>query len=161
MFQSSFISRREPGRETLLYMKAFVLLLFTAALSLSGADLTGTWEVFISGGQMNDARRVTIASENGQYKWHLRDLEFTGALQGDAVNFNCIRKGKPCGDLKGLLAASGMSGDGVADGIPVKWSARRPAARPSSAPTRHDFTPTVFYREFSGAKEPVLHIFPG
>ena len=142
-------------------MKSVVLLFFTAALSLSAADITGIWEIFISGGQLNEARRVTLASENGQYKWGLRDFEFTGALQGDAVNFHCVRKGKPCGDLKGLLTESGMSGDGVADGIPVKWSARRPATRPSSAPTRHDFTPKVFYREFSGAKEPALRIFPG
>jgi amidase len=142
-------------------MKTVALLVFTAALSASAADLTGVWEVFISGGQMNDARRVTIASDNGQYKWRLRELELTGTLQGESVNFRCMRERKPYGDFKGLLTTSGMSGDAVLDGIPVKWSARRPAVRTSSAPTRHDFAPTVFYREFSGAIEPVLHVFPG
>jgi len=55
---------------------------------------------------------------------------------------------------------SNVAGDGVIDGIPIQWSARRPVTHPT-APTRHDFTPTVFHRQFSGGKEPVLHIFPG
>jgi hypothetical protein len=54
-----------------------------------------------------------------------------------------------------------MGGEGTADGIPIKWSAHRAAVRPSSAPPRHDFRPTVFYREFSGSKQPVLHLWPG
>ncbi len=47
------------------------------------------------------------------------------------------------------------------EGISVKWSASRPLARPASAPTHHEFKPTLFYREFSGMTEPVLHVFPG
>jgi len=137
-----------------------LLFLCLIALAISAADLTGSWEISVSGGQLNDARRVNIISENGQYKWKLFGSEFSGAPQGDIVEFHCVEEGKSCGTLKGHLSETGITGDGVIDGIPIHWSARRPVTHPT-APTRHDFTPTVFHRQFSGAKEPVLHIFPG
>jgi hypothetical protein len=52
-----------------------------------------------------------------------------------------------------------MGGEGVMDGIAMTWSAKRPAA-PPAAPTRHKFTPTAFYREFSSSIQPVLRIVP-
>src|SRR5882724_3155718 len=33
--------------------------------------------------------------------------------------------------------------------------------RPAGGPRRHEFTPTVFYREFSAANKPVLTVWPG
>lgn len=144
-----------------MHMRTFALFLFLTSLSFSAADLSGTWEISLSGGQMNDARRVKISYQDGKYKWSLFGTQLTGALQGDTIDFQCVEDGKPCGDFKGHASATTMSGDGVIDGVPVKWSARRPMVRPSDAPTHHDFTPTVFYREFSGAKEPVLHLYPG
>lgn len=142
-------------------MKTLLLFLVATILPLTAADLAGTWEVSVSGGQMNDARRVILTSKDGQYKWNLHGAELAGSPQGDTIDFHCVRDGQPCGDLKGRITSTGMNGDGVIDGIPMEWSARRPAVRAGSAPARHDFTPTVFYRQFSGAKEPVLHIFPG
>ncbi|HZS54304.1 MAG TPA: acetamidase/formamidase family protein [Bryobacteraceae bacterium] len=136
---------------------AFFLFVF----SLSAADLAGPWEVFVSGGQLTEARRVQITSDNGRYKWKFLGFEFLGAPQGDNVEFQCRQDDKPCGLMKGKISSTGMQGDGTLQGIVFKWSARRPLVRPASAPTHHEFTPTIFYREFSGMKEPVLHLFPG
>ncbi|HEY7307013.1 MAG TPA: acetamidase/formamidase family protein [Bryobacteraceae bacterium] len=142
-------------------MKIAVLLLIAASVTIQAADLSGTWEVRVSGGQLNDARRVKMTSKDGRYEWTFFGSQFTGTLQGHSVTFKCTEDGKPCGDLTGRLAESGISGEGTVDGIPIKWSAQRPVTRPASAPTHHEFTPTVFHREFSGLKEPVLHLFPG
>lgn len=144
-----------------MHMNIRVFFLCLAALSLSGADLSGVWEVSVIGGQTNEARRVNIKLENGQYKWSFLGSQLTGAAQGDSIEFRCLEDGKSCGDLKGRLSDTGMAGNGVIDGIEIKWSAHRPMPHPATGPARHDFTPTVFQREFSGMKEPVLHIFPG
>ncbi len=142
-------------------MKARVLLVFAAALTMQAADLTGTWEVRVSGGQLTDARRVKITSKDGKYQWSFFGSQFAGTPQGDSVTFQCTQDSKSCGELKGRIAQDGISGDGTVDGIPIQWSARRPTPRPASGPSHHEFTPTVFYREFSGMKQPVLHLFPG
>ncbi len=142
-------------------MNLLPLFLLSAALSISAADLTGKWEVFATGGQLKDARRVNLTLEGGEYHWKFFGSQMTGAPQGDSIVFHCKEDNKPCGDWKGRITDTGMSGEGDVEGIPIKWSAHRPAVRPSSAPVQHDFIPTVFYREFSGLKEPVLHLWPG
>ncbi|MBV9158840.1 MAG: acetamidase/formamidase family protein [Acidobacteriaceae bacterium] len=142
-------------------MKLSVLFFCLAVGPLCAVDLSGTWELSISGGQISEARRIKITSQDGKYKWTLFSSEMAGTPEGDRIDFHRVGDGKPCSDLKGRITDASMGGEGTIEGIGVKWSARRPVVRPSDAPTRHDFTPTVFYREFSGAKEPVLHIFPG
>ncbi len=144
-------------------MKILPLLLISAAVCAPAADLTGKWEVFVTGGQIKEARRVNVTRQGEEYRWEFLGSQMAGTSQGDNITFHCKEKkgNKPCGDWNGRITDAGMSGDGVVDGIPIKWSARRPAVRPSSAPNHHDFTPTVFHREFSGLKEPVLHLWPG
>jgi len=141
-------------------MKAGVLLLVAAAVTLEAADLSGVWEVRISGGQLNDARRVNFTLKAGRYEWKFFGGQYAGAAQGDSITFKCTDEGKACGELTGRIAESGLSGEGTIDGIQIQWSARRPAPRPAT-PTLHEFTPTTFHREFSGMKEPVLRLFPG
>jgi hypothetical protein len=82
-------------------MKMAVLFLTVAIISLSAADLTGAWEVSLSGGQLNEARRVNITSESGQYKWKFFGSQFSGMAQGDTAEFHCVEDSKPCGSLKG------------------------------------------------------------
>jgi len=142
-------------------MNKLIALLFSAALSIHAADLSGAWEVRVSGGQLNDARRVNMTLKDGNYEWKFFGSQFAGVPQGDSITFHCTEDGKPCGDLTGRIADAAISGQGTIDGIAIEWSARRPAPRPASGPTRHEFTPTVFYREFSGLKQPVLRLFPG
>ncbi len=62
--------------------------------------------------------------------------------------------------MRQAASDTAMGGEGAMDGIAMTWSAKRPAA-PPAAPTRHEFTPTAFYREFSSSIQPVLRIFPG
>ncbi len=138
-----------------------LLLLLAAALSIPAADLSGLWEIRVSGGQLNDARRVKMELKNGKYEWKFFGSQFAGVPQGDSIAFQCTEDGKSCGQLTGRIVGSGISGEGTIDGIAMEWSARRPVPRPASGPARHEFTPTIFYREFSGLRQPVLHLFPG
>lgn len=143
-------------------MKTTALLLVAATgVTLRAVDLSGTWEVRFAGGQLSDARRVKFEFKDGKYEWTFFGNKYAGAPHGNSITFNCTTEGKACAQLSGHIAESGISGQGAIDRIPIQWSARRPAPRPASGPTHHEFTPTVFYREFSGTREPVLHLFPG
>ena len=142
-------------------MKRTALLLLAAAVTLPAADLSGAWEVYLAGGQLNDARRVKFELKNGKYEWNFFGGKYAGAPQGDSITFKCTGEGKDCGQLTGRIAESGISGQGTMDGIPIQWSARRPVPHPASGPAHYEFTPTVFYREFSGLRQPVLKLFPG
>jgi amidase len=130
------------------------------ASSAFGADVSGPWELTLRGGETVSAQRVTLESKDGKYKGNFQGADLTGSVNGSEIVFDCVEHEKPCGSLKGQITDTGMSGDGTIDGLPMKWTAHRPPVRPDH-PTRHDFKPTVFYREFSGAKPPALHIFPG
>lgn len=138
-----------------------LLLLAAAAVTLRAADLSGAWEVRFAGGQLSDARRVKFEFKDGKYEWTFFGNKYAGAPHGDSVTFKCTTEGKACSQLTGRIAESGISGQGTIDGIPIQWSARRPAPRPATGPAHHEFTPTIFYREFSGMRDPVLHLFPG
>jgi acetamidase/formamidase len=142
-------------------MRLGLLALFLFVSTFEAADLSGVWEVSVKGGEMADARRVKITSDNGTYKWKFLGFDYSGTAQGDTVVFQCKREDKPCGSLTGRVADTGISGTGTISGIEFTWTARRPVVRTSSAPTQHEFTPTTFYREFSGMTAPVLHLFPG
>lgn len=109
---------------------------------------------------MDDARRVEITSDKGVYKWKFLGFDYSGTAHADHVEFQCKRDGKSCGSLTGRVANNSISGTGTITGIEFTWTARRPLVRPSSAPTRHDFKPTTFYREFSGSRPQCCASFP-
>lgn len=136
------------------------LVLCLLAPALAAADLSGSWELVIKGGDNVSAQRVKVTAKDGAYTFTFQGSTFTGKLANGAIELRCTEDGKDCGSLKGAASDSAMSGEGAIAGIAMTWSAKRPAVPPAS-PMRHEFTPTVFYREFSGAIEPALRIFPG
>jgi acetamidase/formamidase len=134
--------------------------IFCLAATCFAADITGPWELSITGGQASFGQHIDIAQKDGKYSFSFQGDDAAVALDGQTVRITVVEDGKQIGDLSGRLTDQGMSGDGKIEGLAMTWSARRPA-QPPAAPQRHEFTPTVFYREFSGAKPPALRIFPG
>ena len=138
---------------------SFLIVLWP--LALAGADLSGTWELTLRGGGAVDSSRIEIALKDGRYSFRHDDIEFRGAPEGSRVRFDCIEGAKPCGVMTVDTTATTMTGSGDMEGIPLEWSARRPATPPSSGPARHEFAPTIYHRQFSSDKPPALRIFPG
>src|SRR5690242_18010601 len=136
------------------------LLAFVFAATMSAADLTGIWEVKLTGGELNAAQRLKLELKEGKYKGKLMGSDLTGSIKGDEIVFECTEESRSCGSLNGKLTGDAIAGEGTIEGISMRWSARRPAAKPAQ-PTRHDFKPTAYHREFAGDKQPVLRIFPG
>jgi amidase len=91
-----------------------------------------------------------------------------GTIQGDAVAFHAQDAQGGTEDVKATLANGAISGSIVFrfDGdlnnpIDTTFTATRGGTRPKGPPRRHDFTPSVFYREFSAQTKPVLTIGAG
>jgi amidase len=91
-----------------------------------------------------------------------------GSLTGDSIRF--LGKDEQGGseELTATVQAGMISGTivFVDPGDPEHPTSHRFTAtlvpkRPTAPPQRHDFTPTVFHRQFSAANKPVLTVAPG
>src|SRR3954454_22997578 len=127
-------------------MRLLVLALVSASAAMA-ADISGTWELIVRGGQVVDANRIQIALTDGKYVFKASGSEFRGTPDGERFRFECLDGTRHCGAF--IVSATGdtMSGTGDVDGIAMEWTARRPPPHPAS-PTRHEFRPTAFYRQF-------------
>jgi amidase len=90
-----------------------------------------------------------------------------GTVRGSVVEFHG-KQGEDTAEVKATLRDGTMSGtahevDGgdAAHPMDFVFTATRVAARPTGAPVRHEFVPTVYYRTFSSLNKPVLTIAPG
>ena len=115
-------------------------LLGPLELTQQGNKLTGT----IFGDKLEgtvDSRSVHFISDDGQgSKGEVTaTLDLNGTMSGTIVDID---------------AAGGKSDS-------HKFTAKRAAERVASAPKVHEFTPTVFYRQFSPLNKPVLTVSPG
>lgn len=71
------------------------------------------------------------------------------------------KEGSPIGELALRVDQGILKGTGTIHGVAITVSGHRPATRSTTTPTVHTFEPQVYYRNFSGANPPALHIFPG
>jgi len=93
--------------------------------------------------------------------------KLTGAVTGDKIHFVSTD------DTGGKAAADAVLKDGALAGTIVEtddgntvqhrytFAATPYPARPTGPAQRHEFTPTVFYRQFSALNKPVLTVAPG
>jgi acetamidase/formamidase len=140
--------------------------LFLAWLALpllaTAADISGDWEFTAQRFGEPTYVRVTLKVEGEKLTGSLRELKLEGTVHGDSIEFTAHRPGGELfGTFHGVVQGDTLSGDAVwFEKEKLTWSARRSAPRPAT-PAVHDFEPTEFHRQFSGAIPPVMHIFPG
>lgn len=91
-----------------------------------------------------------------------------GSVTGNAIHF--LAKDDQGGSEEGTatVETDAMSGtiiyiDGANPSHPINtpFTAKLAGKRPAGSPQRHEFTPTTFYRQFSGVNKPVLTVNPG
>jgi amidase len=91
-----------------------------------------------------------------------------GGLQGDAINFLVKGDNGRTVEFKGTIRDNTISGTAVFANTndpqltnTHPFTATAVPQRRAGTPQRHEFTPTTFYRQFSGANKPVLTVSPG
>jgi amidase len=158
-------------------MKVFwIIAVFASAVvgtSANGApgdsDIAGRWEVTTTypGGSYVSGLDLSLqqGSLTGRSGWLVPDwaiFYYQGTRQGHALHLKIAYKdGSPIGDLTLTHDRDVLKGTGSIHGVAVTLVGRRPQTRSGNAPTLHTFEPQLYYRNFSGANPPALHIFPG
>jgi amidase len=147
------------------------LLICASALGQSTdtkPSLTGHWTAIIDyyGTHANFGFDLTQQGDKLTGKFAGSPLE--GATDGSSFHFLAKDTDGSTQQVKGTVVNNTLQADVVeTDGsTPTKpatytFTAIQRPPRSSAAPQSHDFTPTVFYRQFSPFNKPVLTINPG
>jgi amidase len=113
-------------------------------------------------------QRMTLTVQNGKVSGLFDGDKLEGTLNGNALHFIARDEDNDTSEFTGVFNGTTITGKVVENDAsdPKEQSehemtARRPPERPAGPPKRHDFTPSVFYRQFSAANAPVLRIAPG
>ena len=123
------------------------------------ADLFGT-TVYLRMELKQDGEKLS-----GKYTG---DKVTMGTVSGGAIHLLATSDDGTKSDVNatlkdGVITGNAIETDPSDKDHPSKYTftATRVVASPHGTPQRHEFTPTVFYRQFSRANKPVLTIAPG
>lgn len=150
-------------------MVLFIGLVLAARLAAQNpTTLNGEWLVTqtVYGNPLY--QRMTLATQDGKLTGTFDRDKLEGTLNGNAIHFIARDEDNDTSEFTGVLNGSTISGKVVGtDGSDPRekteneMTAIRAPERPAASAKRHEFTPTVFYRQFSASNAPVLKIAPG
>ena len=125
-------------------------------------ELSGDWILTEQFPDETRTRRMNLAVQGDKITGTSTRSKLDGSISGAEFTLKWFApNGQPIdATYKGRAQGGTLQGEGEWAGVKVKWSARRPLARPA-APKTHTFEPTEFHRVFSHAIPPPLKIFPG
>jgi len=137
-------------------------------LDHSTEPLTGRW--IVSAEYLGTPANVTLQliQQGNKLTGNFDGDKLEGTVTGNAIHF--LAKDDQGGSEEGTATFTGntMSGsvvytDGSNPSHPIRtaFTANLAVAYQPGTPKTHDFTPTVFYRQFSPHNKPVLNVNPG
>ena len=148
--------------------KPVLLFLLPAALLAQSPALTGKWftSVDFYGTPLN--YDMELKQTGGKLTGDFGGDKLDGTLTGSAIHFLAKDDQGGTEELTATVQGNAIVGniifiDSSDKDHPVthKFSASPVPPKPTGPPRRYDFTPTVFYRQFSPLNAPVLTIAPG
>ncbi len=113
-------------------------------------------------------QRMTLTLQDGKLTGLFDGDKLEGTLNGNALHFIARDENNNTSEFTGQFNGSTIIGKVVEtdagdpdDKSENKMTAVRSPERPAGPPRRHEFTPSIFYRQFSASNNPVLTISPG
>ena len=144
------------------------LWLLPVALAQNQDSVSGEWLVTRDAYGNPLYHRMTLRLENGKLTGTFLRDKLEGTMNGDSLHFVARDEQGNTAEVTATLHGNTITGKVVevdagnpADKAENTMTATRPPERKAGAPQRHEFTPTVFYRQFSASYKPVLQIAPG
>jgi amidase len=134
----------------------------------SGGPLSGHWVISAEYLGSPVLLSMELTQQADKLTGNFDGDKLEGTVTSNSVHF--LAKDDQGGSEEGTAIVQGgtMTGtviyvEGANPSHPIKvpFTANLAAKRPAAAPQRHDFTPTTFYRQFSGLNKPVLTVNPG
>jgi acetamidase/formamidase len=154
-------------------VRGFVVLFIELVLPLgliaqnSGA-MSGEWLITRDAYGHALYQRMKLTFQNGKLVGDLAGDKLEGTLNGNVLHFIARDEDNNTSEFTGTFNGTTITGKVVeTDGSDPdeksenEMTAVRAPERPSSPPMRHEFTPTIYYRQFSASNTPVLKIGPG
>jgi amidase len=164
-------------------MRYFVLLILLSAGILSAASakqtaqkapataagsLTGRW--ILTGDYLGTSLNGTLelTQQGDKITGNFEGDKLEGSVTGNSVHF--LAKDDQGGSEEGTATFQGGSmsgtviyidGSNPAHPVTVPFSGKLAQKRPPGLPKTHEYSPTVFYRQFSPFNKPVLTVSPG
>jgi len=140
-----------------------------AQQSAQKTDLSGTWVISLDLHGNKVYQRMELKQDGDKLSGTFAgDKLTTGTVSGDSVHFVATSDDGTTSDVNATVKDNTLSGSGVEidsqdKDHPMKYTftATRMMAVQHGTPQRHEFKPTVFYRQFSPNNKPVLTIAPG
>jgi acetamidase/formamidase len=134
----------------------------------AGGPLAGRWLVTADLHGTPIYGRLEIEQQGQKITGQFYGDKFEGSLNGSAIHF-MAKDGsggtsKVDGTLKnGVLSGAVVETDGADESHSDRYTFTAVPIRQDRrvAPVHHEFSPTVFYREFSASNKPVLSVAPG
>jgi amidase len=113
-------------------------------------------------------QRMTLTLQDGKLTGVFAGDKLEGTLNGNALHFLARDEDNNTSEFTGMFNGTTITGtvaeidaSDPKERSENRMTAMRSLERPSSLPKRHEFTPTIFYRQFSASNPPVLKIAPG
>src|SRR5436190_12847156 len=167
--------RRNTMKCFRFFLAVLCSLFLNSSLSAQGANErtesnpSGDWILITNVYGESLSERLTLKLEKSELSGTLfRDdgTALKGSLKGQEILFSFKESGGDQSEYKGRITGGALAGEYTSigtngDRTTGTWSAKRIPARPSGGPHRVEFVPKTFYRAFSSATDPVLHIWPG
>lgn len=151
-----------------LYPFRVLPLLLWASLTVRAAEpLSGKWLVTADFFGVPRFSRLELAEQSGSITGTYNGVKLSGKLTGSQLLLSGKGEDAETVDLTGTVNGSKISGSVMIadphDRAPLKFSfdAVHATAIPRVTPRRHEFTPTVFYRQYSPFNKPVLTVNAG
>ncbi len=144
------------------------MLCAQASPNATEASLTGHWTAAADylGSRLYTSFDLDQQGEKITGKFDGDALE--GSIEGRSFHFLVKDKAGGSDQVKGTIQNGALHGevtetDANSPAHPVTYTfiATRRPTRPTAPPQRHEFKPTVFYRQFSAFNPPVLTVNPG
>jgi len=130
--------------------------------------LTGKWTITLNFAGTTFYNNADFEQHGNQLGGRFTGDKLTGTIDGAAVHFISKSDDGTTDEVHATLAGNTLAGSleetNPADPKhPAHWTFTASPTPPleHKTPQRHDFTPTVFYRQFSPFNQPVLRVAPG
>ena len=152
--------------------KLFALLLglalVPAVVGQNADPISGKWLVTRDEYGNPLYQRLTLQLENGKLSGNFAGDKLEGTLGGNSIHFIARDEDSNTSEFTGTLNGNSIAGKLVETDVSnpkdknesQMIATRSPERRPGTGKL-HEFTPTVFYRQFSASNKPVLQIAPG
>jgi len=150
-----------------LFCVSILQLQAVAQASGSGASVSGVWIVTGDVYGTTTYFRLNLQQKGSAVTGTVGGQKAEGTLSGNALHLVATANGDTS-VIDATLADGTLSGTEVQTDPAdkdhprlAKFIAVPVPSRPSDPPQKHDFTPTVFYRQYSPSNAPVLTVNPG